>query len=162
MSILDTIYWIAKSRSAVEESTIVKCFNKCGFMVNTYALSHVSDDNKEENDDNEDDDNVPLSVLKMSRELFDRDFRELIAIDFQAKTCYETTTDWCKPVSELLNKDDHIEDENEDDQIDEHEQEKIISISESQHMILKLRKFAIKSEKTSILNKVMEINDELL
>jgi hypothetical protein len=100
ISILDAIYWLSNAWDEVTELTIQKCFKKSGFAgdfsktdqnesvcardeieigSNTIEQQHqdVMDD---------DDDDVPLSALKMSYEIFGCSFNDLLQIDNQLHT----------------------------------------------------------------------------
>jgi len=85
-SVLDAIFWLHNSWNEVEESTILKCFKRCGFK-----FSDIDQDS--ELDDSDDD--VPLATLKLTRELFDIEFSELVKIDNDIRTSEQNeNVDW--------------------------------------------------------------------
>lgn len=74
INILDTVYWISQAWKEVETSTISKCFEKAGFIFPTDEPNTYNTD--DENDEEDEDEDIPLSVLKLSNELFRCDFSD--------------------------------------------------------------------------------------
>ena len=71
---------------------------------------------------------------------------------------------WNRPANELLKEhenDELCEDETPECEIVD-ESDDVISIPEAQEFINKMRKLALKTGRTSLLNKVMDVDDELL
>jgi hypothetical protein len=91
-TILDAIYRVYNCWTEIETSTIEKCFKMCGF----------DKDAIEEFDIDDEYDNIPLSILKLSRDVFDCDFKELVTIDKQLMTCNSDMTNWDRPATELI------------------------------------------------------------
>jgi hypothetical protein len=61
--VLDAIYWISNSWNDLDNSTIQKCFKRCGFI----HQENVENNTDNESDDDESDD-VPLIVLQMAND----------------------------------------------------------------------------------------------
>jgi hypothetical protein len=80
------------------------------------------------------------------------------------KTSDKQTLDWDLPANELIRVRPETDDEDEEEVVDAlNENEPVcICIPEAQLMVQKLRQFAIKIDRTSLLNKVMDMDDELL
>ena len=80
------------------------------------------------------------------------------------KTSDKQTFDWDLPANELIRVRPETDDEDEEEVVDaSNENESVcICIPEAQLMVQKLRQFAIKIDRTSLLNKVMDMDDELL
>jgi hypothetical protein len=80
------------------------------------------------------------------------------------KTSDKQTLDWDLPANELIRVRPETDDEDEEEVVDaSNENEPVcICIPEAQFMVQKLRQFAIKIDRTSLLNKVMDMDDELL
>jgi hypothetical protein len=80
------------------------------------------------------------------------------------KTSDKQTLDWDLPANELIRVRPETDDEDEEEVVDaSNENESVcICIPEAQLMVQKLRQFAIKIDRTSLLNKVMDMDDELL
>lgn len=76
INILDTVYWISQAWKEVETSTISKCFEKAGFIFPTDEPNTYNTDDEEDEDDD-----IPLSVLKLSNELFGCDLCDLVQLD---------------------------------------------------------------------------------
>lgn len=74
INVLKTIFWVSSSWNEVDPSTIQKCFARCGFDFQATSV------NEGDNDDDEDDD-IPLSIVRMSNELFGCPFKDLVNID---------------------------------------------------------------------------------
>ncbi|KAK6186557.1 hypothetical protein SNE40_008572 [Patella caerulea] len=85
LDILTVIYWISASWKSVLDTTITKCFKRCGFELD------IVDEN-----DEDDEFNLPLSLLRMSKQVFDTDFISLPTIDSDMVTC-----DWSKSAKDL-------------------------------------------------------------
>ena len=159
--ILDAIYWVAKSWE-VEKSTIVKCFRKSGFDERIFSGNGNDIDLADQDED--DDNNIPLILVKLSRELYGCAFQESHNLDSALKTSDEQTLDWDLPANELIRVRPETDDEDEEEIVDaSNENEPVcICIPEAKLMVQKLRQFAIKMGRTLLLNKVMDIDDELL
>jgi hypothetical protein len=80
------------------------------------------------------------------------------------KTSDKQTLDWDLPANELIRVRPETDNEDEEEVVDaSNENEPVcICIPEAQLMVQKLRQFAIKIDRTSLLNKVMDMDDELL
>ena len=76
------------------------------------------------------------------------------------KTSDEQTLDWDLPANELIRVRPETDDEDEEEIVDaSNENEPVcICIPEAQLMVQKLRQFAIKMGRTSLLNKVINKN----
>ena len=74
VNVLDAIYWVKNSWDEVEQSTIVKCFKKCGFGSDN--TSSESDESAQ--DFNED---IPLHLVRLAHQLFGCEFSELVEIE---------------------------------------------------------------------------------
>ena len=70
ISVLDAIYWTSNSWNDLDNSTIQKCFKRCGSI----------QENVENNTDIESDD-VLLIVLQMANDLFGISYKNLVEID---------------------------------------------------------------------------------
>ena len=94
-------------------------FLRCGFELCT-------EDSVVDDDIDEDDDNVPLSMIRLARQLFDCEFRDLSQIDIDVLTCDTNEVDWDKSASELIkenvcNDDSDDSDDNDETVLDEKE-----------------------------------------
>ena len=80
LNVLDAVYWVKHSWDEVEESTIVKCFKKCGFG---------SDKTSSETDDSDLDFNkdIPLHLVRLTHQLFGCEFSELVEMEQSILTC---------------------------------------------------------------------------
>lgn len=96
ISVLDAIYWIHASWKEVESSTIQNCFLKCGFNVDLLGVDNNSDSEWD------DDDEVPLAMLRLSRDLFGFEFPALVEIDKSVQTCDENPTNWESNARDVL------------------------------------------------------------
>ena len=68
ITVLDAIYWIKSSWDEVESSTIVNCFEKCGFKFGESVQDGVSELSDETDSDiNED---IPPRLVGLAHELF--------------------------------------------------------------------------------------------
>ena len=158
ISILDAIYWIARSWSQVEESTISKCFRKCGFS----DTAPMATDSVCDSDDEDDD--FPIHLHVLARQLFDCDLQQLIDIDKAFVTCDSAACDWNRPASELLEEmrgGGENDDQDCEEEIVENVSEPVCSIIECSEYIGKLKNFARVHGKASMLESVIDI-DELL
>ena len=153
VNVLDAIYWLNRAWNAVESSTVVKCFNKCVFD----TLKTGSDSVEVEEEDAED--NVPLSVLKLSKELFGCEFSELAELEKNIPTCDTNQINWDLPATELLNeREDCDSDDNDGDSQNDSETEKVYSVSEAFCYIDSLKAFACSSGNSKMLDCVMELS----
>ncbi|XP_052799045.1 uncharacterized protein LOC128230642 [Mya arenaria] len=102
-NILQDMYWINSSWNEVKAETIIKCFQKCGFGE---KLSFSTSDHEESNQDRDDidEDDIPLAVLRLSRDLFSQDFNTLADIDSNVHTCDNSMTDWGRPAPQILSE----------------------------------------------------------
>ncbi|XP_033730203.1 tigger transposable element-derived protein 4-like [Pecten maximus] len=159
ITLLQAIYWIDSAWKEVDVTTITKCFIKCGFSESQQRI-HDDDDNDDDNDDD-----VPLSVLALSRDLFDCDFKDLVAIDQSMATCDLALTDWNKDAKDILQDitvdDPALSDDDGDDEQGDDE-DKPCSICEGEFYIKRLRALAISQGKSKMLNHVMGVDECLL
>ena len=88
ISVLDTKCWVVKVWELVESATIQNCFAEAGFL---YTISD------EFMCDSSDDDEISLSMLRLSKDLFSFDCDNLPGIDSQIQTC-QRSADWDLPV----------------------------------------------------------------
>ena len=161
ITVLDAIYWLYSAWNNVLESTVTKCFKRCGF-----GLDEITSENSMEYSEDIDD-NIPLAVIKMTREIFGCDFSELVEIDSLVTTyeC-ETNINWDKPAEELLHElkctdndnDSESEGENEESELDS---ENIYSKSEANEVLHKLKKFAMKNSAVQMLTLLNKAKEEL-
>jgi hypothetical protein len=64
ITVLDAIYWLYSAWNNVLESTVTKCFKRCGF-----GLDEITSENSIEYSEDIDD-NIPLAAIKLTREIF--------------------------------------------------------------------------------------------
>ncbi|KAH3736436.1 hypothetical protein DPMN_042999 [Dreissena polymorpha] len=102
ITIRQAIYCVSGAWREVKSVTIVKCFGKCGFTAEVLS-SGLSQSIEVEvlESDTDDDDDCPLAVVKMARDLFDCEFRDLVDIDKAVHTCDNKMTNWEKDASEI-------------------------------------------------------------
>ncbi|XP_069105391.1 tigger transposable element-derived protein 4-like [Argopecten irradians] len=168
ITILDAILWFSNSWNEVESQTIVKCFAKAGFKIRPSMESCENENIENHSDDDDDaDDDVPLAAMKLSRELFDCEFRELVHIDNELCTCDTETTDWSKPASELLkdfSHDDHRSDTS-DSESDIEEQglceNASISLEDALSMVEKLKLFSANKGHAAMLLDLVKMEEFL-
>jgi len=113
----------------------------------------------------DDDDDIPLNVVKMARDMFGCEFKELVEIDNKLSVCDEQVKDWETNAQALLKETSNDVDDNDDsddDDTPEAAEQPCISIPQGQQMVKQLQQLALKHGRTSMLNKIMEIDDELL
>ncbi|XP_053391290.1 tigger transposable element-derived protein 4-like [Mercenaria mercenaria] len=162
ISVLDAIYWVARAFKEVEISTIVKCFAKCGFQLNSVESESECTVLNDSESDEEEDDNYPIALHVMARQLFDCDFMELLNIDKEFKTCDSEMKDWDRPATELLSEmKEQVSDETsdcEDDQLQEQE-DNVCSTNECLEMIEKLKKYAVAHGNENLLGTFVDAED---
>ena len=145
ISVLDTIYWISNSWNDLDNSTIQKCFKRCGF---------IHQENVEKYTDNESDD-VPLIVLQMANDLFGISYKNLVEIDSELRTCDNDKTDWTQNAQDILfNKNDIEERSDEDDNVDD-----ICTVVEMNQYTEKMKGFAIAHGDVQILAALNTIDE---
>ncbi|XP_052215921.1 tigger transposable element-derived protein 6-like [Dreissena polymorpha] len=160
ISILDAIYWISAAWRELSTETISKCFGKCGlipdFLTTGDHATVVSDTDFEPEDD------LPLSMLRVSKELFSCDITELDKIDNNLPTCDNNMDFWERPAPQILadlngnTAADAAAEHDEDD--DGTEAPKCVSVSEAAECLQKLRSFAV-LKNDCLLNSIMEAQD---
>lgn len=94
--------------------------------------------------------------------MFGCKFKELVEIDNKLSVCDEQVKDWETNAQEILKETSNDVDDNDDDDRPEAAEEPCISIPQGQQMVKQLQQLALKHGRTSMLNKIMEIDDELL
>ena len=167
ISILDAIYWINGSWKEIEPSTIQRCFKKCGLSADLFVSGNglVSDSGQCDVDEDE----VPLSVLKMSKELFGVEFQELLNIDHSAPVCgtcdSESTMNWSNDAQTLLEslRGPSVEQVNEDNSDDDDDNcvndTNLVSAVEAGTMIEKLKTYALQCGHDKMLGNIMELQE---
>jgi hypothetical protein len=145
ISVLDAIYWTSNSWNDLDNSTIQKCFKRCGF---------IHQENVEKYTDNESDD-VPLIVLQMANDLFGISYKNLVEIDSELRTCDNDKTDWTQNAQDILfNKNDIEERSDEDDNVDD-----ICTVVEMNQYTEKMKGFAIAHGDVQILAALNTIDE---
>lgn len=90
----------------------------------------------------------------------------MVEIDNKLSKCDEQVKDWETNAQAILketsNDVDDNDDSDDDDDRPEAAEEPCISIPQGQQMVKQLQQLALKHGRTSMLNKIMEIDDELL
>ncbi|XP_060603677.1 uncharacterized protein LOC132756591 [Ruditapes philippinarum] len=180
ISILDAIYWLSNAWDEVTELTIQKCFKKSGFAVDFSKIDQnesvcASDEIEigsntlgieQQHQDVMDDDDVPLSALKMSYEIFGCSFNDLLQIDNQLHTCDTEIINWDKPVCDILTQ---INEENSDDSEDEIEEmddaqgsvmQNAPSLTQANEMVFQLKSYALQHGHASIMYHLSKLEDE--
>ena len=150
ITILDAIYWIAKSWDEVEPSTIQKCFLRCGFQL--CNVDSIVDDSCDDYDDN-----VPLSMIRLAWDLFDCEFKEL-AIDIDVLTCDTNEVDWKKTASELI-KDNDCNDESDDNDETVLDEKIIVTADQAKVHLDQLKLYILSAGDSAMLNGVMDLED---
>ena len=89
ISILDTVYWVSEAWKVVENNTITKCFEKTGFSFPAGGGEQVTDGDDNINDE---DDDIPLSIQKLTNDLFGFEFSDLVKLDQEVNTFDNNTT----------------------------------------------------------------------
>ena len=92
ITVLDTIYWINRAWKAVDGTTIMKCFDKCGFDKVRQAPVELESDCYS-------DDDVPLIELARCKAIYGKHIHEMINDD--VPTCDNNKVDWNLPATEL-------------------------------------------------------------
>ena len=152
INILRAIFWINKSWNEVEITTIFKCFHRCGF--NFHDSESVS-----EEDNFDEDDEVPLSVLKLSRDVFGIDYNELHDLDCNVATCDTNTIDWDKQADEILDKSDIEKNDSDDTDSDNDNSDTQDNLSDAHEMISRLKKVSMRLDRPKLFGLLMEIED---
>ena len=88
ISILDTVYWVSEAWKVVENNTITKCFEKTGF---SFPAGGEQVTDGDDNINNEDDD-IPLSIQKLTNDLFGFELSDLVKLDQEVNTFDNNTT----------------------------------------------------------------------
>ncbi|XP_052809461.1 tigger transposable element-derived protein 4-like [Mya arenaria] len=164
LNILQAMYWINSLWNEVKAETIMKCFWKCGFGD---KLSASTSDHEESNTDRDDiEDDIPLAVLRLSRDLFSQDFNTLADIDSNVHTCDNSMTEWGRPASEILsemrNSDEtssNIDDEEEEESL---RSVKVVSTSEVSDCLDTIKAFALQRSQSDMLDVIMSAQDLLI
>ncbi|CAB4061676.1 unnamed protein product [Lepeophtheirus salmonis] len=149
INILDTIYSINSAWNEVQASTIQKCFQNCGFG-NTDATVV-----KKEEEDN-DESNIPLSMVRLAREVYDCSVKELDELDQNLSTCDSSETDWSKP-DLLIIKEEKIDDENneEEDHIPD------VSFNDACNALSIFKQFVISQGNIHMLETVIKLESQI-
>lgn len=153
INIWRAIFWINKSWNEVEITTIVKCFHRCGFNFH----DSESDFSEEENFD--EDDEVPLSVLKLSLDIFGIDYHELHDLPCNVATCDTNTIDWDKQADELFNKSDIEKNDSDDTDSDNDNSDTQDNLSDAHEMISRLKKVSMRLDRPKLFELLMEVDD---
>ena len=107
-------------------------------------------------------DDTPITVLCLALELFDCNFRDLVAIDREFATCDNNMNDWDISAVDIL-KDMSNEKENTSDSEDEledpHPNVNVVSVNEVAECLNKLRQFALVKDPPSMIDMVMNFED---
>jgi hypothetical protein len=109
-------------------------------------------------DDN--DDEVSLAVLRLSQELFNCDFYELIQIDQSIATQWSSTIDWSNNAGDILAdlREDELEDEcDADDNVSE--EVSSVSLGEAQECLDKLKSFVLGKGQNTMLDSIMTLQE---
>lgn len=147
----------------MEQSTIQKCFARCGFGSDWSRAA--SEPLSEFEFDPEDD--VPLQVVKLAQELFGCDFKDLSSIDQELQSRDDAGIDFNLPASEILasmKESDFVvvddDDDDEDENGDVTESNKI-SVSKANDCVQVLKQFALQTGDQRILDHVFKIDESL-
>ncbi|XP_053382517.1 uncharacterized protein LOC128549569 [Mercenaria mercenaria] len=153
ISVLDTIFWINRAWKAIDATTIMKCFDKCGFEKVRQTPIET-----ESHSDCDSDDDIPLIKLARSQSIYGTGIREIINDDIP--TCDNSEIDWNLPATELLNVnvDSDSDSEHEGNEPENDSKQKVCSILEARECIEKLRNFACDKGNAKLLGCVMEVS----
>ncbi|XP_050406602.2 tigger transposable element-derived protein 4, partial [Patella vulgata] len=155
LDILTVIYWISNSWKSVLDTTITKCFRRCGFQL----------DKAESESDEDDEFNLPLSLLRLSKQVFDTDFVSLPTIDCDLATCDVNVgeIDWTKSANDLLAEEigernyDHESDDEEE--LKEIESEKCINMDTALSYCDQIKTLAEREGNFELLDAIMSARD---
>lgn len=151
ISILDTVYWVSEAWKVVGNNTITKCFEKTGFSFPAGGGEQVTDGDDNINDE---DDDIPLSIQKLTNDLFGFELSNLVKLDQEVNTFDNNTTDWDFPVQHIL--ENEVSDECMDDPDDEEQCiSDIPTISDAYSFLDKLKVFAQHKGNAYLLENVM-------
>ena len=158
ITILDAILWLNSAWREVETQNIVKCFSKAGFHQELCDQQLVNDC-----DSGDEDDDVPLAAVKLSRELFGCEFRELVDIDSTVCTCDSDMKDWeGRSASELLEELEGKDDcEDEQEEFPGDTEEDVMTLSDAIDMVGKLKWFSVSHGYTDMLMSLGKIEESL-
>jgi hypothetical protein len=141
ISLLDAIYWIDRSWAEVETSTIVKCFRNCGFINSDCTKGSKADDHEADSSDDADEDDVPLAVLQLSRDIFGCEFKELVQIDANMKTCADGQ-DWDKCTLDIIKDISEEKEEEVEEDTESEKYESVMSRQEFCESVNKMKRYA--------------------
>jgi len=150
ITVLDTIYWISRAWNSVDTSTIIKCFNKCGF-------DKVRQTPPRETDDDSDDDAVPILELvrRYAEEIYGTDIRKVINADIP--TCDNNEVDWDASATAILDSITEVDSDSETEEVEVTDEAKVIcTVEEASDFLKKVQDFACDKGNTNLLNVMME------
>lgn len=183
ISILDAIYWLSNAWDEVTDITIQKCFKKAGFAVDNSKIDQnesvcardeivsgseaLSIEQQDQGDVSaDDDDEVPLSALKISYEIFGCSFNDLVGIDNQLHTCDTETINWDKPVCDILtqiNEENSGESDNEIEEMDNTQgsvMHNAPSLTQANDVVFQLKSYALQHGHANIMYHLSKLEEE--
>ena len=159
ITLLQAINWIHRAWNETDPSTIQKCFKLAGFCESESNEPSESSSASDTSGFNFlDVDELPLSLVKMAKELFDCEIKDLVDID---TTCDTDMSVWDQNATELL---DHDQDNDCNDDDDEQFSDTVVPtfcMNDAMDCLSKVREFALQIGNESMFKCVNDF-DELL
>ena len=123
-------------------------------------------DNEEDDEDEDEDDDIPLAIMAMAKDLFGCSFNELSALDRQLHTCDNSTKDWDRPATQIIDEiqqaDSDLNNSSDSEEEEEDSRTHIYSLSEMEEVIRRGKEFALANGNSVLLNSMITSDESLM